>query len=598
MKNLLKKEVLVILYYMVTRVILFYTTSMSIFHIGLVFDIVLLFFIMMVINFVRNKIVQNVLYISLLVFICFYTISTIEFYEYFRVLLSVTCVHEIKWLGAENTGDYSLLLPNEAYPLILILIGTSIVIFLVDTIQVSFKKTMIIGFMLFFVNTAIGIIHIAQKESDELEYFQSTSYLYQSEYDRVKLSEQYGFFNYLAIDLFRFNVNSNQEMEAVDTYFSNKENHLSNDYTNVLENHNIITILAETLDTRFITEKLTPNLYYLKSNGLVFDNYYTTVFQNGATCNSEFMSLTGINMVNIDQVSVNACDKYNENSFPYSLPNQLNSLGYDTYYFHGQPSDLYDREITIPNYGFKEYYFYNDIIQKYPNYSRKEDSELVYFMDEYVDYSNPFYINFLSYSMHGAYNQKEFDKYNDIVMNAYPNETNNEIINYLAKLVSFDKLIEGILNRLEQENVLDQTMIMIYPDHYPYMFDYEYYLEYHQIDEYELMHQDLILYSPSLAQKTIHTVGSTEDITPTILNLVSNDSEFRYFTGMDLLSNDENYVLFHDMTITNGTKFVHLSNSNELSKPENRDLKEAIIQEIYTFEISRKILHSDYFQKE
>jgi phosphoglycerol transferase MdoB-like AlkP superfamily enzyme len=112
------------------------------------------------------------------------------------------------------------------------------------------------------------------------------------------------------------------------------------------------------------------------------------------------------------------------------------------------------------------------------------------------------------------------------------------------------------------------------------------------------MHQDLILYSPSLAQKTIHTVGSTEDITPTILNLVSNDSEFRYFTGMDLLSNDENYVLFHDMTITNGTKFVHLSNSNELSKPENRDLKEAIIQEIYTFEISRKILHSDYFQKE
>ena len=40
-------------------------------------------------------------------------------------------------------------------------------------------------------------------------------------------------------------------------------------------------------------------------------------------------------------------------------------------------------------------------------FSEYYDTEMLYFFDEFVEYDQPFYINLLSYTMHGGYDQDE-----------------------------------------------------------------------------------------------------------------------------------------------------------------------------------------------
>ena len=48
--------------------------------------------------------------------------------------------------------------------------------------------------------------------------------------------------------------------------------------------------------------------FFWLENGYSFDNYYTPVFQQGATCNSEYMSLTGLQAITTNDWSNNVCE--------------------------------------------------------------------------------------------------------------------------------------------------------------------------------------------------------------------------------------------------------------------------------------------------
>jgi phosphoglycerol transferase MdoB-like AlkP superfamily enzyme len=183
------------------------------------------------------------------------------------------------------------------------------------------------------------------------------------------------------------------------------------------------------------------------------------------------MSLTGLGAITTNDWSSNICDSNPDANFTYSLPNQLEDIGYDTYYFHSGYEWFYNRKTFVPNYGFNTVKFQEDLISNgYPDFYDRFDTEMIYFLDEYVDYTEPFHLNLLTYSMHGAYDQVEFNKYSDRVEAAHPgNEFDSEIVNYMEKLVEFDELLGLIMDRLEENGQLDNTLFVVYPDHYPYI---------------------------------------------------------------------------------------------------------------------------------
>lgn len=598
MKKYLYKEGIVFIYYLVLRVALYSRIDLPFINIGLIYDLFLIMFVLLVLNrFIKKNKTRSIVYILLMVFMFVLTVGNILFASIFDVLLSVTNANAIKWWLPEYSSDYDLSIPTIYFPLIISLVTFSVLTFYTkNTITVTNRRLMISSLVL-IVNLITGLVFFITPEEATIEYYQSDDYLYQSDYNKQLFTTKWGFFNYYLIDLVRVNIDDiDNDKEVVDDYFDNLPPHQDNSYSNMYEGYNVITILSETLDTRFISEDLTPNLYMMRETGTSFSNFYTTVYQNGATCNSEYMSLTGLNAVNTDQLSINACDAYNENLYPYTLPTQLEAAGYNSYYFHGEYPELYDRFQTIPNYGFEEVYFQKDLYDSYPEYDGHLDTHLTYFMDEYINYDQLFYANILTYSMHGAYTSDRYEMHQDQVMSAHSEETNSEIINYMEKLVEFDNMLGEILVRLENEGVLDNTLIAIFPDHYPYMMDHEFYMDYWDVDKYELKRQDLILYTTSMEPSVITMTGSTEDIAPTILNLINKDAIFDYFTGSDLLSNKSNYVLFNDMTLTDGENYLKLNGEYTGNPTVQAILERQLPYEMNQYEVSRKINHIDYFR--
>lgn len=595
---------IVIAYLILLRVVLNITIGINVLSLGTLFDVVLMMFWVGVLAFFMKKhTTQKVYYIIVIVVATIFVVGDSVYFDYFEVISSRSSLSGLQWLKEGNTLEYDIKIPLVAYlitPLLLI------AIYLIITNKkkdVFHLRDFAVLSTIFVVQVALFLVWGNQKFETRLDFYRSDAYLFETMHDRSLFSEKYGYYNYHMLDISRIRTKPDLDSyyDTVDDYFSDVEQHESNDYSNLYDGYNVITILGETLETRFIDPILTPHLYEMYNQGITFDNYFTTVFQQGATCNSEYMSLTGLGAITSNDWSNNMCDSYSGNTFTYSLPNQLNNMGYNTYYFHSGYEWFYNRSVMIPSYGFETVKFQEDIYEAgYNDFYDRFDTDMLDFFTEYVNYDDPFYINLLTYSMHGAYNQEEFDIHSDQVEAAYPNnDIPEEIYNYMEKLVEFDSMLGEIKARLQANGELDNTLFVIYPDHYPYMMDYDTYTDYIGVEDnfYEVMRQELIIYATDMTGQVISNPGSTVDVTPTVLNLLNSNAEFGYFVGNDLLSDEANFIIFSDLTISDGKNFLYLDESYYGDPLNKAILEDALDNGITTLEMQKKLLLCDYFKR-
>lgn len=593
----------VITYLMILRVVLNITVGINVFSFGMLFDLVLLMFWVGAIGFFfKHVISQKIFYIVVILAATIFVVGDSVYFDYFSEISARSSFAGLQWLQNGNTVEYDISIPLVAYLITPLLIGTVYLIISNKQRDVFFFKDLVVLSLVFVLQAGLFVVWGNQDFESRIDYYRSDAYLFESMHDRVQYSEKYGWYNYHLLDLTRIRSTEDiaADVAAINEYFDAKEAHEKNDYSDIYSGYNVITMLGETLETRFIDETLTPNLYMMRENGLSFDNYFTTVYQQGATCNSEYMSLTGLGAISTNDWSNNVCDAYSENTIPYALPNQLKELGYNTYYFHSGNEWFYNRDVMIPTYGFETVKFQEDIIEEgYPEFNYKNDSEMIDFLNRYVTFDEPWYINLLTYSMHGAYNQVEFEVHADRVETAYPNTVmDEEIRNYMLKLVEFDDLLGLLMDKLEAEGQLDNTLFIIYPDHYPYMMDYEVYTDYIGVKDnfHEVMRQRLIMYATDMTKEVISNPGSTMDLTPTILNMLSSESNFNYFMGHDLLGVKPNYILYADLGITDGTNFLSLDQTYVGDVSKLPILEAALERKITASELQKRLLISDYFK--
>ena len=598
----------VLFYLMILRVVLNITVGISAFSTGMLFDLIMLMFWVGSIGFfMRTARAQKIFYILVILLVTVFVVGDSVYYDYFSVISARSSFAGLKWLQEGNTLEYDIQIPLVAYLITPLLIITSYLIIANKEKDVFHMRDFLILSSVFAFQAGLYLYWGNQNFDTRNDYYRSDAYLFESMHDRSLYSERYGWYHYHLLDLTRFR--SEPDIEAykaeIDEFFDNKEEHVTNDYSDLYNGYNVVTILGETLETRFIDETLTPNLYMMRENGMSFDNYYTPVYQQGATCNSEYMSLAGYSGITTNDWSNNVCDAYSGNELPYALPQQLQEQGYNTYYFHSGFEWFYNRVEMVPSYGFETVKFQEDLFRdnvvEEADFTDRFDTDMMYFLDEYVSFEEPWYMNLLTYSMHGAYNQEEFEMHADQLESAYPDtELDPEIRNYMLKLVEFDNLLGELMTELEEHGQLDNTLFVIYPDHYPYMMDYEMYTEYIGTgdDFHEVMRQELIIYATDMEKEVIHTTGSTMDITPTLLNLLNSDSIFDYFIGVDLLGTDENYVLFADLAITDGENVLYINEDYKGNLNDYETLNAALERRINESELQKKLLISDYFKND
>ena len=396
------------------------------------------------------------------------------------------------------------------------------------------------------------------------------------------------------------NQESNQTYNNINKYLINNSITDYNEYTGLMSGKNLIVIMMESVNEIFIDPELYPNFYKLYSNGISFTNNYSPR-NSCATGNNEFSAMSGLYSIQ------NNCtaNVYRNNTYPYSLFNLFKNAGYKTTSMHDYTEAYYYRSTIHKNMGSDKYYGVEDLgikyFNEYKNWASDEDFMKVAMDITLQDTSEPFMLWLTTVSSHQPYVQSsvEGDKYLDLTEDTnYP----MDLRRYMSKLKTLDNALGILLERLEQAEILDDTVIVLFGDHYPYGLKNEtinYVLDYN-LDDYEAERTPFVIYNSNMESKQIDKYTSYINITPTLANLFGLDYDPRLYMGYDLF--DENYwniVTFADGSWKNDLAFYNAGTSevvyykdNAYTLDEIKNINDKITAKM---QMSGLIIQNNYF---
>ena len=139
--------------------------------------------------------------------------------------------------------------------------------------------------------------------------------------------------------------------------------------------------------------------------------------------------------------------------------------------------------------------------------------------------------------------------YEDLVRDYYQDQFSDHILAYIAGQIELDRALEKLLDHLQKAGKLDDTVIVLCGDHYPYYLDFN---EMSQLAGYQRDYQiecnssNLIIYNSAMSKISIDKPSGTMDVLPTIYNLFSIEYDSRMIMGKDILSDEEALVIFNN----------------------------------------------------
>lgn len=396
------------------------------------------------------------------------------------------------------------------------------------------------------------------------------------------------------------NDETDDKIKSMHVYFKNTVPSNKNEYTGMFKDKNLIFITAEAFDTIAIDEKLTPTLYKIANNSFIFKNYYQPLYPV-STSDGEYMNLNSL----IPKEGVWSFKQTSKISMPYGIGNMFNKEGYVSYGFHNHNYNYYDRQKSHKNIGLKYYGCGNGLEKKmnckhWPN----SDKEMIDATTSYYIDKDKFMTYYMTVSGHLNYN---FSGNNMAYRNK--NKVKNlkystAIKAYLATQIELDKSIEKLLQVLEEKGKLNDTLIVIAPDHYPYGLTTKQMNEISTIDrndKFEKFHTTLIMYNSNIEKTVVDKVISSLDILPTIYNLYGLTFDSRLLMGRDIFSNNEHIVILSDRSwITDKGKYNSVT--KEFTSTTNEEIEEDYIDRInmivnQRYGMSSLIIDNNYYKK-
>ncbi len=360
--------------------------------------------------------------------------------------------------------------------------------------------------------------------------------------------------NVLDIDFASLIENApNKTIKSMHEYFSARTPTKKNEYTGFFEGKNLIFLTLEGFSAQVIDPVRTPTLYKMAHEGFVFNNYYCSCW-GGSTSTGEYANLTG-NFYN----STKAMTQYGAKNYePFTLGNQFKKLGYATYAFHGHTYTYYNRDESHPNFGYT-YYGVGNGLEKmtdsegntmkvmWPN-SDLEVAKVS--IGQYID-KTPFHVYYMSISGHTEYNfignnmaKRHRNDVTDI-------EGSTAVKAYYACQLEVELMVKELVDQLDAAGILEDTVFVMAPDHYPYGLKTAL-AEFYGVEEegvygnFELYHTALIIWSASMKEPVVvDTPCSAIDILPTVSNLFALDYDSRLMMGTDIFSDQDPLVILN-----------------------------------------------------
>ena len=386
------------------------------------------------------------------------------------------------------------------------------------------------------VNAYMGVKLDKDKANGAWEVWDKPTLVYSKFADSNKSLNIAGLYQYTFKSIYKTFLNKNKvlpEKEAiVDKFFAERSIKKANEMTGILKDKNIIFVLMESIDDWMINDKYMPTVKYMMESGINFTNHYMPNVGVGYTLNAEFAANTGFYCPSTET----SASIFTKNSFPYALASMANEKGYIGNSFHFNGKNFYNRLGLHRQFGYKDYKsFMNYLsIEKCVQDSEAVKSDKIYGMmtenEKFLDFV-------ITYSVHLPYDKEDnklkgaMANYPELIDESLDLETRNALL--LAH--DTDEFFRILLERLEEDELLDNTVIIAFTDHYSYGITggRSKVLALRGENEDAIAERvPFFIYSPGLEHREVKKVTSTIDILPTITNMLGLDN-YGYYLGND-----------------------------------------------------------------
>lgn len=463
--------------------------------------------------------------------------------------------------------------------------------------KTNIKKLIIVIVTFIVLNITAPYLYGNKSTSVEWSDWRNPRIIYDSFNDNNKSMMISGMYEYtlrnIYVNYFRDNKSVTDEEKALlEENFNENTLSTKNKYTGIFENKDLIIIQLESIDDFLVTKDIMPTLYNLKQNSLNFDNHYSFTSGGGSTFNSEFMVNTGYS----------TAYNYNEgayllsrNNYTYSLPNLLKNKGYSSNAFHMNTNEFYSRGVNYKSFGYNAYYGLKDL-GTYKDNSYWLDTELLNnekFNNLIFDNEGLSMSYIITYSAHMPFSS---EKGTCSLLTDKENLSEYECLKLQAR--ETDNFIKLLLSNLEERNKLDDTVLVIFSDHYLYTLEDKSLLDKYKTTDNNLINKTpFIIYNNGNVKEKIKDVNSQLDILPTILNLFGIEYYTNFYLGQDIFSDDYiPIVYFSDGSWYNGSTYVYNGENiigKKMSKKEINKMNSFVKSKM---NLNNAVLKSNYFE--
>ena len=366
-------------------------------------------------------------------------------------------------------------------------------------------------------------------------------------------------------------------------YFEGKEDVKTNSYTNIFEGKNVLVIHTESVQTNtmnlsFNGVEVTPNLNKIAKEGMFFSNYYSQV-SVGTSSDAELTFNTSL----MPTKSGTAFVSYPDRTY-ISTPLLLQEKGYYTFSMHANNADFWNRRVMHANLGYKRFYskadydisdeniiglglsdteFFKQSVKKLKKIDSKHENwyGLMIMLSNHTPFSD--------IDKYGEYpvdiKETVTNQYGEKEEVSYPYMEGTKLGNYYKSVHYADASIGVLMEELEKEGLLEDTVVVFYGDHdarisrkeYNFQNNYnkeedeiydkddENYVEYDSY-QYELGRKvPFIIWTKDMKgtrlNKEITNVMGMYDAMPTLGNMLGFYNE--YALGHDIFNIKENNIV-------------------------------------------------------
>jgi phosphoglycerol transferase MdoB-like AlkP superfamily enzyme/glycerophosphoryl diester phosphodiesterase len=516
---------------------------------GLFLTLCFLLFAGGVIGFVRPAKWRILLFGVIDVLLSILILADLVYWRYFGDVLSANVLLQTNQAGDITASIMELISKKDAVFLIFgPLVWAAVYGFAkkAGTVKVRFRLLIPIALVAVAVGFSVGTIADLRKDSESHGVF-SRFFLNQMVVEKLGLTgfHIYDTYVYLNEGTGKMELSDEQLNRILQSFKWNTlfENRNSPEF-GIAKGKNLIVIQMESLQEFAVGltvggQEVTPNLNRLKNEGFYFNRYFDQTNQ-GRTSDGEFTSLVSLYPLPAGSVYF----KHPFNNYETSLPNVLKNHGYTTMSAHAYRGDFWNRANVHPQLGFEISKFQSDM----PN------GEVVgWYLGDHVFFSamvdemkkleQPFFSLLVTLSNHHPY---------DLIPPKYKTLSLGDLEgtllgNYLHSIHYSDMALGVMMDRLKEQGLYDNTVVVIYGDHDAGLNNKEL-LDFLGMDynDYQMQMIDkvpFLIHIPGMEGKESSAIGGHLDMTPTLLHLFGIEVEKSFYYGNNLFANNDEKIV-------------------------------------------------------